>query len=258
MPLPILAGVVLLGALAGLTGGCAARHPESETPKEPSGAPGAEALAKAPREVSDPCPSDREIPVERGAFFSGASRPLDVHGDLKALRRLNPRFLCGLERITVYPFTDALGNPCEIESKKVRGCYDPPRKMIYIDEVDYDSHVLFHEVGHHLERSAGRYLHLDWNNYFSEFLAFSWRHDRAQGTLKPRKAHGDLLFATAYATVSPREDFAETFAAAVAQRLKTEGYIPRSDISGSEPEPLQQKIRHVSQLFRPDPLDIGN
>jgi len=190
----ILAGLALLGI------GCTStrkRFPENPEPDD--------VLAK------DPCSVKKEPEItwinQKSSFQFKNNTLQALQSDMDHLRRINPNFLCGLERIELLGKTEfhaANGDPHS------NGHYSPESRVIRIKK--YSRSTLFHEIGHHLHNLGG------FSSSLNHFIGMSWARNPHTSEWEAHNK-GNQFFVRDYAETDPLEDVACTFSAAFAHPL---------------------------------------
>ena len=161
----------------------------------------------------------------------------EVFRDLEAMKKINPGFLCGLDRIELMGHDSYFKAEGRAES---RGVYHPSRtynfqfalfqklpvqkNFIRLDISEYDRFALFHEIGHHVHNlgifapTISQFKALSQNLYAGEV----WK---AAAIAKDKN-----IFISPYAAKNSEEDFGESFAYATVYPLSAgmRFYLPSS------------------------------
>lgn len=231
IPFLVIAGVA---GLTLLSTGCEISIPLRETfPKNP---PPEDDLAHVPCQVkAEPVLSFDAPSLEKNQLEAKKSQ---LVADLRAMRKINPRFLCGLEEIAVVEHKGFLKKPTEnsklavevdnevlaygtspildllFGGKSVDDCsgfYDSYSRKITLSLDDYSRYVLFHEIGHHVHNLGILAATAQ------QFTSIGWVQD-SENNLWARKGKPEdtKIFLRPYAAKDPKEDFADTFGFATA------------------------------------------
>jgi hypothetical protein len=222
--------------MAGVVGlaGCVVRAPMGRRlyPEYPSPE---DALA------ADPC-SVKKTPdvVLRNAPFELLG-PLQEN--LRFLRKVNPVFVCGLERIEVLGDAEYKESADPKYTRRSVGLYTPADRVVRLKASA--GITLTHEVGHHIHNLG----------YFAptirEFMAQGWMFDESGRRI--HRCEGDDCFLNEAAASEPVEDWARTFEMVLMRPVETAAAVNFS-LSETGETPLQKKvslIRSISSLPEP-------
>jgi hypothetical protein len=186
--------------------------------------------------ATEPCAVRKEPDIVVRNAPVDLLRPLGEN--LEFLRKANPIFLCGLERI------DLLGDPeyrASADPKFTRrssALYTPMDRVVRLKASD--GIVLTHEIGHHIH-NLGHFAPT-----VREFLAQSWTIDPQTGTRSPRCQGPDCFLGDAAAS-DPKEDWARTFDYVLLRPLET---AVLTNFSLNAPTPMQEKVRLIRSIAK--------
>jgi len=204
-------------------GGCAETPPPREN--YPDNPPPEDVLAK------DPCSVKQEPEIA----FAGSEISSDeqeawkkiVQGDLQTIRKVNPVFLCGLNRIQ---FMDQISFEKEKSNPDTVAFYSEKKREIHIKR--YSPEILYHELGHHLH-NLGLVAPI-----VRDFRATAWL---PKGDGDWQRRNDDSLFLTQYSKKSYLEDWAEHFAYLTAHPLEI-------GLSVAVPSPIDLQGRDLQEI----------
>jgi hypothetical protein len=224
VPLLIIGGL----AIVGLIGCSPAEMPREAFPENPS---------QDDLLAHDPCSlkSEPDIFVHdaKGNPENQANILRRLQADLGGMRRINPVFTCGLDRIEL--LGDAEFAEEDRDHPEANGHYDPSQRAIRIRK--YSMKTLYHEIGHHLQ-NLGILAPL-----VNEVRSEAWWRD-PDGPSWRKKGVGERFFISDYAMKDPLEDWAETFSYGTAYPLEVSLAVYASPRRGN-PDPLRRKFDAV-------------
>ncbi len=248
-----LAGLALLGGA-----GCTPLFHRETFPTDPSPS---DALAHNPCSVKrEPeivvMDSGAPVNIVNGAMVTDWKRSemgneavlRSLRTDLRQIKRINPIFLCGLERLELYGEKDyetkfrkmltAIEGPHQFGL--LRGHYDPEDRVIRLETWGFTRRGVFHELGHHVH-NLGFY-----SKKAQDLISIGWN-PSPKTESEIRKGKGDRFFVSDYAETDPIEDFAETFTEAFADPLVAglKYLLPNSPHADT---PATKKIQQMNQL----------